>query len=59
MDVLVHMEELRNKREVSGEKKKLLKAVLHVCGSFSYLGNGSKVLYDCQINSKGYRYNWV
>lgn len=43
MDVLVHMEELRNKREVSGEKKKLLKAVLHVCGSFSYLGSGSKV----------------
>lgn len=43
MDVLVHMEELKNKREVTREKKKLLKAALHVCGSFSYLENGSKV----------------
>lgn len=40
---LVHMEELKNKREVTREKKNFLMAVLHVCGSFSYLGNGCKV----------------
>lgn len=39
------MEELKNKREVTRENKKFLVAVLHVCGSFNYLGN----VFKCVI----------
>lgn len=55
MDILVRMEELKNKRELTREKKKFLMVALDVCGSFSYLGNDCKVEYDCQFNSQGYR----
>lgn len=52
MDIVVHVEELKNKEENTRENIFFSNGST-VYLSFCYLGNSCKVEFDCQINSQG------
>lgn len=58
MDIVVHVEELKNKEENTRENIFFSNGST-VYVSFCYLGNSCKVEFDCQINSQGNKQIWV